>query len=288
MTDSRYLLKDFDESTYLKLNPDVCAAVENQSFKSGLEHCLTYGIYENRPGLPAAIKEHMSKHSSELFVPPGNLRTRVHGDESLQDFVNVGKLLSYNLFSSFLSLSERMTGNHVLDFGCGCGRVISHLSTLLINNHFFASDIDQEAIAWCKSNLSHLGEFSTNDILPPLPYDDNFFDVIYSISVFTHLPEDMQLLWLEELSRVTRRGGYLLITTHGEGLAPEEIRQDLREHGFYYSVSSGTDGLPDFYQTSFHTEQYIRHHWSNHFEIVSILHKGILNHQDLVICRKNS
>ncbi|MES9993162.1 MAG: class I SAM-dependent methyltransferase [Candidatus Thiodiazotropha sp.] len=287
MTDALFILKDFDESTYLKLNPDVSAAVDNRSFASGLEHCLTYGIYEDRPGLPQAIKEHMNSRGHEFEPPPGNLRARVHGDESLQDFTNVGKLLSYNLFSSFLSLTEIESGNRVIDFGCGCGRVINYLSMLFSNNHFHGCDIDPEAIAWCQANLSHVGEFKINDALPPLPFDNDYFDFVYSISVFTHLPEEMQTVWLEELKRVTRKGGYLLITTHGEVLAPEQIRPALRDHGFYYSVSTGTDGLPDFYQTSFHTEEYIRRHWADYFEIVRIIKKGILNHQDLVICRNS-
>ncbi|MBT3046486.1 MAG: class I SAM-dependent methyltransferase [Candidatus Thiodiazotropha sp.] len=286
MTDSHLLLKDFNESTYLKLNPDVSAAVENRSFASGLEHCLTYGIYEDRPGLPPAIKEHMNNPGDELKPPPGNLRLRVHGDESLQDFINVGKLLSYNLFSSFVSLTDKESGNRVFDFGCGCGRVISFLARLLGNNHFHASDIDHEAIAWCRENLADVGEFSVNSALPPLPFENDYFDFVYSISVFTHLPEDMQTLWLAELQRVTRKGGYLLLTIHGEDLAPQAIQQTLGDQGFFYSVSSGTDGLPGFYQTTFHTEQYVRRHWGSYFEIVRIVKRGILNHQDLVICRK--
>jgi ubiquinone/menaquinone biosynthesis C-methylase UbiE len=288
MTDSLFLIKDFDESTYLKLNPDVSAAVENQSFRSGLEHCLTHGIYENRPGLPQAIKEHMYNRGDEFEHPPSHLRSRVHGDDSLQEFIKVGKLVSYNLFSSIVSLTEKTSGNRVLDFGCGCGRIVNYLSNLFINNQFYGCDIDDEAIAWCQNNLSSVGEFTTNASLPPLPFDDSFFDVVYSISVFTHLPEEMQFQWLEELKRVTRKGGYLLTTTHGAGLAPDEIQQHLSDHGFFYAVSNGTDGLPDFYQTSFHTEQYIRRHWSNYFEIVRIVKKGVLNHQDLVLCKRTA
>ncbi|MET0069691.1 MAG: class I SAM-dependent methyltransferase [Candidatus Thiodiazotropha sp.] len=286
MTDTHFLLKDFNESTYLKLNPDVSAAVEDRSFASGLEHCLTYGIYEDRPGLPPAIREHMNNPGDESKHPPGNLRSRVHGDESLQDFINVGKLLSYNLFSSFVSLTDKESGNRILDFGCGCGRVISFLARLLGNNRFHASDIDHEAIAWCRENLADVGEFTVNSALPPLPFENDYFDLVYSISVFTHLPEDMQTSWLAELQRITRKGGYLLLTIHGEDLAPQAIRQTLGEQGFFYSVGSGTDGLPGFYQTTFHTEQYIRRHWGSYFEIVRIVRRGILNHQDLVICRK--
>jgi hypothetical protein len=95
----------------------------------------------------------------------------------------------------------------------------------------------------------------------------------------------MQFQWLEELKRVTRKGGHLLLTTHGEHLAPKILQWKLKNHGFHYSVSKGTEGLPDFYQTSFHTDQYIRDHWSRYFEIVKVIKRGIHHHQDLVICR---
>ncbi len=230
----------------------------------------------------------MHKLGDDLTTPPGKLRARVHGDESQEEFIRVGKLLSYNIFSSVVSLAEKTGGNQILEFGCGCGRVISHLSGLLLNNQFFGTDIDQEAITWCNNNLSTVAEFTANDAYPPLPFEDSFFDVVYSISVFTHLPEEMQFLWLEELKRVTRKGAYLLITTHGEELAPARIRKQMSKHGFHYGVSEGTDGLPDFYQTTFHTENYIRRHWSSYFAIVKIVKKGILVHQELVICRRTN
>ncbi|PVV05819.1 MAG: hypothetical protein B6D77_17805 [gamma proteobacterium symbiont of Ctena orbiculata] len=287
MIDPTFILKDYDESTYLKLNPDVSAAVDNRSFASGLEHCLIYGVYEDRPGLPRSMREHMRSHPHDSMSPPSYLRTRVHGDESLQDFENAGKLLSYNLFTFFCSHAEKAGGNRVFDFGCGCGRVVRYLSKLFSQTQFSASDIDHEAIAWCRDKLSDICDFTANNSFPPLPFDSNYFDFIYSISVFTHLPEEMHLVWLEELRRVSKRNGYLLLTTHSEQLAPKEIQPRLNEHGFYYSVAGGTDGLPDFYQTSFHTEQYIRRTWGRYLEIVKIVKKGIMNHQDLVICRNS-
>ncbi|MEJ2609594.1 MAG: class I SAM-dependent methyltransferase [Candidatus Thiodiazotropha sp.] len=289
MTDIQYFLKDYDELTYLNLNPDVREAVNNQSFKSGIEHCLTHGIYEDRPGIPESIKDHILKNTYEVLSPPNHLRLRVHGDESLQNFENAGKLLSYNIFSSLIKLAGSNPNNKILDFGCGCGRVIRYLSALSPTNVFYGSDIDHEAISWCKENLSSIGEFTPNDELPPLPFESGFFDFIYSISVFTHLPEEMQFLWLEELKRVTKKDGYLFLTTHGEHLldASPRLKKKLIKNGFYYSVGNGTDGLPDFYQTSYHTDDYIQTRWGDYFEVIKIIKKGVMNHQDLVIC-KNS
>ena len=45
---------------------------------------------------------------------------------------------------------------------------------------------------------------------------DNSVDVVYTISVFTHMSEAFQLEWMAELGRVLVPGGLLIFTTHGE------------------------------------------------------------------------
>jgi hypothetical protein len=49
---------------------------------------------------------------------------------------------------------------------------------------------------------------------------------------------------------------------------------------------SKTEGLPDFYQTAFHTHEYVQREWNKYFEIVNIKTKGIGQHQDAVLVRK--
>ncbi|MEW8606637.1 MAG: class I SAM-dependent methyltransferase [Candidatus Thiodiazotropha sp.] len=286
---AQLLSRDFDETTYLRLNPDVSEAVKNRAFASGLEHCLSYGLNEDRPGIPQSIKDRML-YNNPATSPPEHLRKRVHGDGSLSSFHGAGRLLAYNIYNTTRTIDDMKPHSRILDFGCGCGRVINYLSKYFRQSRFYGSDIDDEAIAWCRGELSYVGEFVTNKAMPPLPFEDNLFDMVYSISVFTHLPETMQFAWLEELKRVTRSDGILLLTTHGEELfanAPEEYRAQLAESGFFYTVGDGTDGLPEFYQTTYHTDDYILENWGRYFTIRKILKRTIMCHQDLVIC-KNS
>lgn len=112
----------------------------------------------------------------------------------------------------------------ILDFGCGCGRLIRHVHPLGTGS-LHGSDYNSELIDWCQRSL-HFGRFQTNNLTPPLQYDDNAFDFIYARSVFTHLGLDLQKAWMAELFRVLRPQGILYFTTHGELLArrlePEE------------------------------------------------------------------
>jgi hypothetical protein len=98
----------------------------------------------------------------------------------------------------------------------------------------------------------------------------------------------MQFVWLNELSRVTKPGGYLLLTTRGTREVPLNWLQRLRfrSTGFVYVPGGKTPGLPDFYRNAFHTESYIRRKWSKFFEITGFKARGINGDQDWVLCRK--
>lgn len=104
----------------------------------------------------------------------------------------------------------------VYEWGCGPGRVIRNLPAKLPNgSSVYGSDYNQETIEWCKKNLKEIN-FSLNELNPPLPYKDVQFDFAYCISVFTHLSETNGLMWADELYRVLKPGGLLVITTAGD------------------------------------------------------------------------
>ncbi|MCP4699046.1 MAG: class I SAM-dependent methyltransferase [Gammaproteobacteria bacterium] len=293
MKETNRLHKEFDESAYLKSNSDVFDAVQKGDFSSGEEHYMKCGAYENRPGVPEELEKMINQaleNDVKLPLPPEDLRVRVHGDKDISEFNQTGKMVSLEIAMAVQLASIQLgDDSRILDFGCGCGRVVRWLHTLHENSSFYGTDIDSQAISWCQEHLSYIGEFSSNNEWPPLPFPDEFFDFIYSISIFTHLPEDMQFSWLEELQRVTKKGSYLLLTVHGEEIfqtASEKEKNSFKKNGFYYLVGEGTNGLSEFYQTSFHMEEYIRKQWSRFFEITKIIKRGIRNNQDLIICKR--
>ena len=114
----------------------------------------------------------------------------------------------------------------VLDWGCGPGRIIRHMSDFFPNASLYGTDPNNKSINWCQENLN--GTYNTNSLEPPLRYDDNAFDVIYGISIFTHLSEEMHHAWMAELLRVLKPGGIMYQTTHGDAtkirLNSDEVR----------------------------------------------------------------
>lgn len=79
------------------------------------------------------------------------------------------------------------------------------------NQKVIGLDPDGEAIQWINSaynNQQIQGIALDNN--PPIPIEDGIADLIVSHSVFTHLPENAQFAWLNELSRVLKNDAILI------------------------------------------------------------------------------
>ena len=228
--------------------------------------------------------------------PPKHLQIRVAGGY-VPDFIESGFTSIYPTLNRVLKPvgKELKDFQSILDFGCGCGRAVRALATLIPNSKLYGTDIDEEAIQWLKNNYDNYAEFSIAPHLPPTRYQSQMFDLIFGISVLTHLPEEMQFQWLEELNRVTKLNGYVILTTHGEkhykGL-DAKIVHIMNHKGFYYYEAGFNYGksisLPDFYQTAFHSHAYIKREWGKYFNVIDIQTLGIDNHQDTVLLQKKA
>ena len=109
-----------------------------------------------------------------------------------------------------------LNGGKILDWGCGPGRIIRHMHAISKNQcKFYGTDYNEKSIQWCRDNINNI-KFNLNDLEAKLPYEDDFFDAIYGISILTHLSKEMHFKWFNELKRVLKPEGIMLITTHGE------------------------------------------------------------------------
>jgi cyclopropane fatty-acyl-phospholipid synthase-like methyltransferase len=120
-----------------------------------------------------------------------------------------GRAIALDIYGTAGARIDMDRSLRVLDFGCGCGRVMSYMGGVAPASTIHGSDIDGEAIAWCERIFRgevKRGRFSfgVNQDRPPTAFDSGHFDLVYAISVFTHLPEDLQFQWLAELRRITR------------------------------------------------------------------------------------
>lgn len=182
--------------------------------------------------LPVVVREigYMAGRSPDGFsLPPASLIydviachwSAVYLDSGREIVADMEDILHRNGF--YLGSFET-----VLDFGCGCGRLIRHVNTRTSAN-LHGCDYNPQLIEWSRVHLP-FGEFVVNEIGPPLPYQDETFDYIYARSVLTHLPEHLQVQWMAELNRVLRPDGVLYFTMHGRHLA--QNLSEEQKHAF--------------------------------------------------------
>jgi SAM-dependent methyltransferase len=230
-------------------------------------------------------------------LPDADRRYRVIGNRDAAGFLQTGATDYHRLDRAILGLTGRRLHefDHILDWGSGCGRVARHFPKPRAGA-LTGCDIDHDNVRWCTEHLA--GRFVDSNIVPPLPFDDGEFDLVYGISVFTHLREPLQFEWLQELARITRSNGYLLLTVHGTTalefapMAPSEVAHTQRaiaQKGLLVGgANSQIDGHADHkgeYVNVFHSHDYVRRTWSRYFDVVAILPGYIFTH-DLVVLRK--
>ena len=146
-------------------------------------------------------------------IPPRDLieRTGSHppeqSDEWFRDFYEQSGRERKAAIIEILPDDWSFEGRRVLDFGCGAGRVLHAFLPEAASGEFWGCDLHGPTIAWLDENLSPPLRFYVNDRIPT-PHPDGYFDLVYAISVFTHITHEWSA-WLLELHRILKPDGLL-------------------------------------------------------------------------------
>jgi len=236
-------------------------------------------------------RRYLAEHPS-LTIPPPELRYNVVGPSTIEQFLRGGEQVVNDIEAALRSVNKSLSGiREMLDFGCGCGRLVLALQgRSLAELRVTGCDVDTRAVHWCQQSLKEF-KFIVNHALPPSPFENESFDLIWCGSVFTHLDENHQDLWLDELNRVLKPNGILLASVHGpylwEPRLPSWTLRKLRRKGLVFAKTGADAGIhPSWYQVAWHTEQYIREHWASVFEILGYRSRGLNDYQDIVIAQR--
>lgn len=185
--------------------------------------------------------------------------------------------------------------SRVLDFGCGCGRVLSRMPAGG-KVRYFGVDLHEAALQWLRETMPE-GTFTAGTEVPPANVGVQDFDLIYSVSVLTHLNQEQEGAWLREWHRLLKPGGHVIATFRGEDWVEHNtleaqkkaIRQRWSEmDGFCYQRHRYWEGIfPEFYSGTYQTTDYVRSHWGKQFEILTMVPAADTpNEQNTVVMRK--
>lgn len=219
-------------------------------------------------------------------LPPRDLLQAVQMTPRLREYLEVGQRASAGLRRQLdaqgLSSSSDLD---VLDFGCGLGRTLRFFDD--VTWRLAGCDVDPRLIEWCRRSLPG-PNWQINAAAPPLPFEDASFDVLWSVSVFTHFEESEQLLWADEIARVMRPGGVALISLmgpHALGAFPplhERGHEALSRVGFFFEP-----GGEAFNQRgAFHTADGVERLFGELFTLSRWVEAGLDGFQDLAVLER--
>lgn len=127
----------------------------------------------------------------------------------------IGKILSFgneSVRDYLLSTINLSANSTILDVGCGTGRYAE-----IFAGKFFGIDSNKEYIDYAKKH--HQGNFSVMDATD-LKFSDNTFNLVFNVGVFHHLSDQQVKKTLNEMKRVTKKDGQILII---DAVFPEKI-----------------------------------------------------------------
>jgi SAM-dependent methyltransferase len=161
-------------------------------------------------------------------------------------------------------------GKRVLDFGCGAGRVLHAFLPEAATGEFWGCDLHRPTIAWLDEHLSPPLRFYVNDEIPT-PHPEGYFDLVYAISVFTHITHEWSA-WLLELHRILKPEGLLLATFCGPEFWGLSLSRPPDENGLGMCVQTLGQRLDDKASGArvLHSPWWLRSHWGRAFEILSL------------------
>jgi len=206
-------------------------------------------------------------------LPPYSIRVRSNGVTKQfggRNFFVFGNLLA-DLLKEYASLNNE---SKVLEIGCGCGRTAFALSKILNDGNYIGMDIEKIALQSCKERpifvrknfcFDYL-DVQNNEYNPEgkyradtykFPYDDDKFDVIFLVSVFTHMLTDDVKNYINEISRMLKPGGTCMVTTFlmDKGRETKGLSFPHNEKNHYYYDQS----LPEVavgYYLDFYVNQF--------------------------------
>jgi ubiquinone/menaquinone biosynthesis C-methylase UbiE len=173
------------------------------------------------------INKNFRLKNPEVLLPPDYLiyeSFQINYEKYYNESLETAKWLT-NHFEKHITLKNK----RILDWGCGPGRIIRHLPNIIGNGcEFYGTDYNKKSIDWCSKNLTGIN-FNNNNLNALLSYEDNFMDVIYGISIFTHLSEQLHYDWYNELHRILKPNGIMFLTTQGNNYKVKLTKSELNK-----------------------------------------------------------
>lgn len=183
----------------------------------------------------------------DFSVPPNHAIRRT-SSRTIRHYFESGLTTLLPITTAALLNGVDLDGHaKVLDFGCGVGRQLLQMTRKFPDALVSACDANPDNIKYIQNAFPQANAYA-NNFDPPLNYADGTFDLVYSVSTFSHFSLEDARLWLTELRRVTKPGGILCLTfnsytslgiVHRSGKHLDYTTERLDMDRYWYDVDEG-------------------------------------------------
>jgi len=170
---------------------------------------------------------------------------------------------------SLLGSDWSFEGKRVLDFGCGAGRTLRHFVAEAEGAEIWGADINDACVSWLQERLCPPLHAVHSSVDPPFDAGSGSFDLVWALSVFTHLTEN-SLPWLLELHRLIKPGGLLIATYMGRWNSQVLDGEPWEEDKIGMNVLRPAQGWEFGGPSVLMSDWWVHAHWGRAFEIVEI------------------
>jgi SAM-dependent methyltransferase len=160
-------------------------------------------------------------------------------------------------------------GRRVLDFGCGAGRVLRHFLAEAERAEFWGSEIDAASVRWLEEHLCPPLRVVHHGQSPPVDAPSGHFDLIYAMSVFTHIADEWSA-WLAELHRLLAPDGLLIASFLGPGIIASLTGERWSNARIGMNVTRYGPSRDQDGPNVFISPWWLRAHWGRAFEIMRL------------------
>ncbi len=170
-----------------------------------------------------------SRINPSFILPPWGIAYDAYAGLDPYLYLHLGQFHA-NKISKYIKNFQRKKKLIVCDWGCGPMRVLRHLPDIFGSTYsFIGLDYNKKTIEWAKTYFPEI-DLNLNDLYPPLPLKNASVDVLYCISVFTHLSEDLFRAYVKDIYRSLKKGGILIVTLHGDRNSKLLLSSELKQY----------------------------------------------------------